>query len=96
MQAFLRVIRAGETSQGDEAYCTLVGGGRLKEKFDDHPRQTITVRPGLKSTAAGAYQFLSRTWDECAVALELPDFSPPMQDLAAGVPDQAQAAHWTT
>lgn len=82
VQAFLRVIRAGETSQGDEAYRTIVGGGRFSS-FDDHPRQLITVRPGLKSTAAGAYQFLSRTWDECAVALELPDFSPPMQDMAA-------------
>ena len=37
----------------------------------------------VDSTAAGAYQFLSRTWDECAAALSLPDFSPPMQDLAA-------------
>jgi len=82
VQAFLRVIRAGETSQGDEAYRTIVGGGTF-EKFDDHPRQLVTVKPGLKSTAAGAYQFLSRTWDECAVALELPDFSPLMQDLAA-------------
>jgi len=82
VKAFLRVIRSGETSQGDEAYRTIVGGGRF-EKFDDHPRQLITVQPGLKSTAAGAYQFLSRTWDECAVALELPDFSPLMQDLAA-------------
>jgi len=37
----------------------------------------------LTSTAAGAYQFLSRTWDECAAALGLPDFSPISQDLAA-------------
>ncbi len=35
------------------------------------------------STAAGAYQFLSRTWDECRAALNLPDFSPDSQDKAA-------------
>jgi muramidase (phage lysozyme) len=35
------------------------------------------------STAAGAFQFLSRTWDECAKALGLTDFSPASQDLAA-------------
>jgi muramidase (phage lysozyme) len=37
----------------------------------------------ITSTAAGAYQFLARTWDEVAAALELPDFSPQSQDVAA-------------
>lgn len=83
VRAFLRVIREGETSQDESAYRTLVGGGRF-ESFDDHPRQRIHVR-GLNvySTAAGAYQFLARTWDECRAALALPDFSPQMQDIAA-------------
>lgn len=83
VQAFLRVIRAGESSQDDDAYRTLVGGGRF-DSFDDHPRQRIWIG-ALKvwSTAAGAYQFLAGTWHECAKALSLPDFSPPMQDLAA-------------
>lgn len=83
VKAFLRVIRAGESSQDDDAYRMIVGGG-LVDSFDDHPRRLVYI-PNLKvsSSAAGAYQFLSRTWDECAKALELPDFSPASQDLAA-------------
>lgn len=83
--AFLRVIRAGETSQEPEAYRMLFG----KELFQDtadHPRRAITKTLGGKaitSTAAGAYQFLERTWDECKRAMALPDFSPHSQDIAA-------------
>ena len=83
VQAFLRVIREGETHQGDEAYRTIVGGSRFTS-FDDHPRQYIRIeRLGVTSSAAGAYQFLASTWDECAKALGLADFGPPNQDLAA-------------
>jgi muramidase (phage lysozyme) len=83
--AFLRVIRAGETSQSDDAYRMLFGGD-LIDDLSDHPRRPIRRQLGDKtitSTAAGAYQFLSRTWDECAAALSLNDFSPGSQDLAA-------------
>jgi lysozyme len=38
---------------------------------------------GLKSTAAGAYQFLASTWDDLKRKLNLPDFGPHSQDLAA-------------
>jgi muramidase (phage lysozyme) len=83
VRAFLQVIRAGETSHQQDAYRTIVGGGRF-DSFADHPRQLVEVKSlGVRSTAAGAYQFLSRTWDECAKALELPDFTPASQDLAA-------------
>jgi muramidase (phage lysozyme) len=83
VRAFLRVIREGETSQGELAYRTIVGGGQF-DSFADHPRQLIDLPSlGVKSTAAGAYQFLSRTWDGCRAALDLPDFSPASQDLAA-------------
>lgn len=81
VQAFLRVIRAGESSQDDDAYRVMFGGSRF-ESFADHPRRKNTAA-GLTSTAAGAYQFLSKTWDECRAALELRDFSPRSQDLAA-------------
>lgn len=83
--AFLRAIREGETSQNDDAYRVMFGG-ELIGSFNDHPRKAITKKLGsqtITSTAAGAYQFLSRTWDECAEALSLPDFSPESQDLAA-------------
>lgn len=80
-QAFLALIRFTEGA----GYSTLFGGGSI-DRFEDHPRVAITRTLGGKpitSTAAGAYQFLSRTWDECKKALDLPDFSPPSQDRAA-------------
>ena len=83
VQAFLRVIRAGESSQKQDAYRTLVGG-TLFDSVADHPRRRVYIpRLNVYSTAAGAYQFLVGTWDECAKALGLPDFSPASQDLAA-------------
>lgn len=82
LRAFMMLIRKGEGTLGDNGYRTIVGGG-LFESFADHPRQRIWIdRYKIHSTAAGAYQFLSRTWDECARALDLPDFSPRAQDVA--------------
>jgi muramidase (phage lysozyme) len=81
VQAFLALIRHCEGA----GYKTLFGGG-IVENTDDHPRIAVTRTLGGKpitSTAAGAYQFLSRTWDECVKALDLPDFSPASQDQAA-------------
>lgn len=83
VKAFLRVIRAGESSQDDDAYRMIVGGG-LIDSFADHPRKLVWIESlKLNSTAAGAYQFLSRTWNGCAKALGLHDFLPASQDLAA-------------
>lgn len=81
VQAFLALIRYTEGA----GYRTLFGGGTFGS-FDDHPRTPVTKKLGgrpITSTAAGAYQFLSRTWDECVVACSLNDFSPVSQDIAA-------------
>ena len=81
VQSFLALIRHCEGA----GYTTLFGGG-IVEHSEDHPRISVTRTLGGKpitSTAAGAYQFLSRTWDECVKALGLEDFSPPNQDRAA-------------
>lgn len=81
VQAFLALIRKTEGA----GYTTIFGGG-IVENTDDHPRIAVTRTLGGKphtSTAAGAYQFLSKTWDECVKALGLTDFSPPNQDRAA-------------
>ena len=81
VQAFLALIRWTEGA----GYQTLFGGGII-DHMDDHPRIAITRNLGGKpitSTAAGAYQFLSRTWDECKKALDLPDFTAANQDRAA-------------
>lgn len=78
IRAFLRMLRVSEgtAGHGDDGYNVIVGGD-LFHDYADHPRKLVTLnRAGLKSTAAGAYQFLSRTWDALAKRLSLPDFSP--------------------
>lgn len=80
-QAFLHLLRAGESGQTEDAY-RMMFTGVMFDSFDAHPNIVHTAG-ALKSTAAGAYQFLKRTWDEVATALGLPDFSPIMQDTAA-------------
>jgi muramidase (phage lysozyme) len=81
VKSFLAVIRAGEGTSDSGGYSRHYGGTSF-DSFADHPRIAITAGRWT-STAAGAYQFLSRTWDECATALGLADFSPKNQDLAA-------------
>lgn len=86
VQAMLRVIRRGEGTADEAGYRRLFGG-KLFESFADHPRirSTYTLRTGqtITSTAAGAYQFLSSTWDETARIMNLPDFTPRSQDWGA-------------
>jgi len=69
-------------------YDVLVGGGLFTD-FSAHPGvmvQILKPRPdgtgGLKSSAAGRYQFLRGTWAEMSALLKLPDFMPESQDLA--------------
>jgi muramidase (phage lysozyme) len=81
VKAFLQVIRKGEGTLGEVGYSTLFGGSKFVG-FSDHPRQTVT-RGRYTSTAAGAYQFLSSTWDETSRIMGLQDFSPASQDIAA-------------
>lgn len=81
VQAMLSVIRAGEGTNSDSGYRTLFGG-RLFDSFSDHPKTTVKAS-GYTSTAAGAYQILSSTWEETKRIMGLPDFSPRSQDLAA-------------
>lgn len=81
VRAFLSLIRHTEGAN----YNTLFGGGTFDD-FTRHPNKAITRKSGaheLTSTAAGAYQFLHRTWAECQAALNLPDFGELSQDQAA-------------
>ncbi|KGH20756.1 glycoside hydrolase family 104 protein [Comamonas thiooxydans] len=86
VRALLRVIRRGEGT-ADEAGYRRIFGGQLFEGFADHPRIAVTktMRNGkqITSTAAGAYQFLSSTWDETARVMGLGSFSPANQDKGA-------------
>jgi muramidase (phage lysozyme) len=49
--------------------------------YADHPRR-IVCSGRLCSSAAGRYQFLSKTWDALAADLALTDFTPPNQEKA--------------
>lgn len=81
VQAFLRMIRYAEGTAGPNGYRTMFTG-KLFDGFADHPRKN-NCAGSLCSTAAGAYQFLSTTWDYLRLRLRLNDFSPLNQDIAA-------------
>jgi muramidase (phage lysozyme) len=85
VRAFLRMLRHGEGTSGEDGYQIMFGGEKFSS-FSDHPRRKITKPMGktkITSTAAGAYQFLERTWDGLVRQYGFKDFSPENQDLAA-------------
>lgn len=71
----------------NDGYDVIVGGVDSPNIFTDyskHPGILVTVnKNGLKSTAAGRYQLLSRYYSPYATLLKLKDFSPISQDLIA-------------
>ncbi len=85
VRAFLRVIRAGEGTADEDGYRRQFGG-KLFDSMADHPRDPVTARLGstqITSTAAGAYQFLARTWDGLVKQYGFANFEPRTQDIAA-------------
>lgn len=86
VRAFLAVIRAGEGTSDADGYRRMFGGA-LFDSFADHPRKVHTFKLSkggeLSSSAAGAYQFLTKTWDGLVKQYGFADFSPETQDLAA-------------
>lgn len=76
---FGRVIGASDRNQPFDR--SLVGQRNVVvSDFSRHPNLLVRWRDGQPpSSAAGRYQFLRRTWD----GLNMPDFSPRSQDLAA-------------
>lgn len=85
VKAFLHVIRVGEGTPDPEGYRRMFGG-KLFFGYADHPRDPQTYKVGgkeLTSSAAGAYQFLSKTWDGLVKQWGFGDFSPTSQDEAA-------------
>lgn len=85
-RAFLDMLAYAEGTAGENGYRTMFGH-RLFDSFADHPRQYFTFKNGrgetLRTSAAGRYQFLARTWDTLQRRLALPDFGPASQDAAA-------------
>lgn len=92
VKAFLDMLAWSELGQelldqSDDGYNVIVGSrpGKmlLFDDYSDHPRRLITVRPGLKSTAAGRYQILARIFDAYKPTLNLRDFGKISQDKIA-------------
>lgn len=70
-------------ARSDNGYNVQVGGG-LFSGYKLHPGKSVYLpRYKVYSTAAGRYQFLSKTWAALQRQLKLPDFSPRSQDLGA-------------
>lgn len=78
--AFLRVIRQYESSQDDNAYRMVNGGGYFDAPPWKHPYEGQSAPPGK---AAGAPQFIPHTWGGLASKYGFEDFSPANQDLGA-------------
>lgn len=95
LAAFLAVIRAGEA--GTHGYYALYGNTRWTGDLRDHPSnqgwkglplpiewcRRLGYKGQCYSNAAGAYQFISTTWNSLKKSLGLPDFSEQSQDIAA-------------
>lgn len=88
LQKYLNVIALSEGTAGymNNGYNTMFGGDQFSD-MSDHPRilKEFTDKNGKrnKTSAAGRYQFTQASWDEAKAALNLPDFSPRSQDMAA-------------
>lgn len=90
-RAFLDMIAFAEGTAGPDGYRAMFGypaPGRLAPAdLRDHPGIffDFTDKAGrqLKTSAAGRYQFLLRTWRDLQERLQLPDFGPDSQDRAA-------------
>lgn len=87
LQAFLDMLAWSEGTsriKGSDNGYNVVVGGSLFNGYADHPRKLVTLTSlGIKSTAAGRYQLLSRYYDAYKKQLGLKDFSPANQDAIA-------------
>ena len=94
VQRGLATIKATEgTAQKANPYASGFGNTTISS-FTDHPNISYgfkeTTGKKNRTTAAGAYQFLSGTWKSISKKLGLTDFGPVNQDIAAlGLIDQA-------
>lgn len=83
MLAFSEGTDDGRQPTENCGYDVIVGGSLFTD-YRDHPRKLVFLpRYSIRSSAAGRYQFIRKTWDALQWKLKLPDFSPLSQDLAA-------------
>ena len=82
-RALLNTIRYAEGTWKDgedKGYRIMYGGGQFQD-LSRHPERVVVKR--YTSAAAGAYQFLPKTWKGVAKELRLASFEPRHQDQAA-------------
>lgn len=82
-RALLNTIRYAEGTWKDgedKGYRIIYGGGQFQD-LSRHPEKVVVKR--YTSAAAGAYQFLPKTWKGVARELMLTSFEPKHQDQAA-------------
>ena len=82
---YLDIISFAEGTLGPKGrprYDITFGYTPITNKLVAHPRRLVNSG-GYESDAAGAYQFLSTTWDRVAPMVKARDFGPQSQDLAA-------------
>ena len=82
-RALLNTIRYAEGTWKDgedKGYRIMYGGGQFQD-LSRHPERVVVKR--YTSAAAGAYQFLPKTWKGVAKELKLSSFEPRHQDQAA-------------
>lgn len=80
-RAMLDVISYTEGTT-KHSYYTFFGGSRL-DNLKDHPKRRVPTGNGDRTSAAGRYQFLDTIYATLKNRLNLPDFGPESQDLAA-------------
>jgi lysozyme len=73
-----KLIKTGEGTLGDKGYTTMFTGAQFSD-LSKHPAQ-INVSGKHRSDAAGAYQFLSTTYNPAAAKLGITDFSRESQE----------------
>ena len=85
LNAFLDLIAwsEGTKGKGDDGYNDIVDPAGFFDDYSDHPHQLVQVNARIKSTAAGRYQLLARTFGHYKKLLGLKDFSPLSQDKIA-------------
>ena len=82
-RALLNTIRYAEGTWKDgedKGYRIMYGGGQFQD-LSRHPERVVVKR--YTSAAAGAYQFLPKTWNGVAKELKLASFEPRHQAQAA-------------
>lgn len=88
IRAFLDTIAVAEGTYMARAkgYSMMYPKGKVFEGFDQHPAVVscaMSYNKQICSSAAGRYMFLEKIWNTIAQRLELYDFSPLNQDIAA-------------